>query len=389
MIGSLPETNSFDLKAESLNFTFFFNEKVNTEIAQATLKGEDSEIELIVEKNGWSETLNITLPENFTPENGKYTLTTSNTINESDVLSRDNASIFFIIGEEISNGPEIVFNPDIQYECDYENGSIPYGWKRVMGSDIAESGTKGMGGSRVMFFEDGGDFNAGFYICPRGSGSPCQIFYGSYDEIKGKNDELTDYSLSLKKNSYTVSFYTAYWNNGAADNKRKINFIITDKAGNEIFSNKNISSTKNLGESAMQIVTNSDYHEFTFELAEDTKIEMEWSVSAELGWEGMIMGGVKLIANAPLSYICKQNLSEAVGSAQNTFDSAEDNKYHGIVRDNMHSVLEKYKDFAGTTENEYKSAVEEIVAAENELKNHIASVNESEDIDAEIGRAHV
>ena len=146
-----------------------------------------------------------------------------------------------------------------------------------MGSDIAESGTKGMGGSRVMFFEDGGDFNAGFYICPRGSGSPCQIFYGTYDEIKGKNDELTDYSLSLKKNSYTVSFYTAYWNNGAADNKRKINFIITDKAGNEIFSNKNLSLTKNLVDSAMQFLTNSDYHSFTFELAVSPTIALACS----------------------------------------------------------------------------------------------------------------
>ena len=221
-----------------------------------------------------------------------------------------------------------------------------------------------------------------FYICPRGSDFPCQIFYGTYDEINGKNDELTDYSLSLKKNSYTVSFYTAFWNNGAAENQRKINFRITDKAGNEIFSDKNISSTKNLGETAMQILSNTDYHEFTFELAEDTKIEMEWSVSTELGWDGMIMGGVKLVADAPLSYICKQNLSEAVSSAQNTLDSAVHNRYHGIIRDNMQNVLEKYKDFTGTTENEYKSAIEEIIACEKELKKHILAINELEDVEA-------
>ena len=125
----------------------------------------------------------------------------------------------------------------------------------------------------------------------------------------------------------------------------------------------------------MQIVKNSDYHECTCEIAEDTKIEMEWSVSAELGWEGMIMGGVKLIANAPLSYICKQNLSEAVSSAQNTLDSAVHNRYHGIIRDNMQNVLEKYKDFTGTTENEYKSAIDEIIACEKELKKHIFAIN--------------
>ena len=89
-IGSLPETNSFDLKAESLNFAFFFNEKVNTDVAKATLKGDISETELVVEKNGWNETLNISLPENFTPEQGQYNLSTTKTINENKILTRDN-----------------------------------------------------------------------------------------------------------------------------------------------------------------------------------------------------------------------------------------------------------------------------------------------------------
>ena len=73
LMSSVPDNNSFDLNQDELNLSFFFNERVNSDLARAFLRSESEEFEINVKKKGFTDLLEFIIPQELSLPNGSYT----------------------------------------------------------------------------------------------------------------------------------------------------------------------------------------------------------------------------------------------------------------------------------------------------------------------------
>jgi poly(3-hydroxybutyrate) depolymerase len=371
-----PENNSFDLPNSINTFEFKFTQQVNASIAKGLVINNSDTTNLAFEQSGLTDTLTCKLPVGKTLIDGKYKLMFENLKNALGVPANEVQSISFVVGTSgTGSAIDTVFMPDLK--ADNKSEGIPYGWKRVAGTDVAESGATGMGGSRLKHFLDGGDFNAGFYISPRGGSDACKIMYGTYDSLLNAQSVKQDFRLKLEPGNYTISFNSAYWNTGASDNKRTLDFNMMDVSSNVILSKTGLACAANLNENANQVVSGTQHHEFSFTItgSETKNYILEWSIPTSAGWNGLLFGGVKLTKVSSIAAQCKDKLAAALLNANTLLASTDTVLYRGAYRNSLHSTIQTYTAFSNTAPSAYDNAVNLVKAAVTTMLNHKTKVD--------------
>lgn len=205
----VPENKSFDLLPERDNlFTVTFSEPIDCAKISASLKSDAGKtIPLEVQSEGMLAKVTFALPANAQVPDGEYTLTVSNAVSkEGGVLKSATFTYAYGVEEvgEVMN-VDTLYCPDWYAERPTVGEGIPAGWRRVnTNSSGTKETTNGVAanctGVRMKYFEQGGDFDAGFYLSARDN-QTCNLYYGL----------LSGSPLKLDAGKYRISFNSVYW----------------------------------------------------------------------------------------------------------------------------------------------------------------------------------
>lgn len=265
------------------------------------------------------------------------------------------------------------FNVDPVYQTDWDseenNGTepIPLGCAVVddanKGSDaknpvatIGDGKTKGKG-SRLYTYPESGQFNRGFYVCPRSTNIDGQMFVGVGDN--------PDYFIRLEAGEYQVSFYAVGWDGTDAItdvyvyprpvglNPAKFDAANKVKIG-EFHPTKSISSTD--GKNSNRPVTEADNFSFKFTAPADTSYVIEFFVRRAAGWHGNLISDLTITEPLPISYapVTALNGSVDAAKARLALAAADLSLYNGVIYQATLDMATKYEP-GGSFDAEHKT----------------------------------
>lgn len=359
-----PEDNSFDMtQNENGTFTLTFDKAADCSKAKATLTKGMTAVNLDLAETGESKTLTFTIPETATIADGDYTLKVTNIEDKEGNKSGDVTATYTFGIEEVGETLKVdtVFYQDWYSQKDLIGEGIPLGWVRVNSNsdgtkDEKTSGQANTGGARMKYFDQNGDFNAGFYFSSR-EYNTADFYYGS----------ITGHSLILKKGKYLVSFRSTYWNTGAQNDKNTFSLSISNKTDNSIlFSEPSISSTGCLNETSNGTVSGSEYHEIMCNISTAAKCIMQFSISS--GWNGIIL-------SEPTITTCPSNADYYKGGFLRTLAAAKNmsSKLQGVSgytnsKAKLDTAIAKYESLASISPSVYTAATNALKTAMSPLE---------------------
>ncbi|MBQ9362425.1 MAG: prolyl oligopeptidase family serine peptidase [Bacteroidaceae bacterium] len=359
----VPENKSFDLLPERDNqFTVTFSEAIDCSKVSATLKGEaGNTIPLDVKSEGMLAKVLFALPTDAEVADGEYTLTISNAVNKEGGVMKAATFTYAYGVETVGETP----NVDTLYISDWYGDratigeGIPVGWKRVNitssgTKEVTAGGTANCTGVRLKYFEQGGDFDAGFYLSARDN-STCNLYYGQY----------SDSPLKLKVGKYRVSFNSVYWSEGALSANATYNFNVMTVTSSPVFSATSLLSTNTMSEKTDQKITGSKAYEYDFTISRAANYVLNFEMSE--GWNSVIVGNILLTTKPTLADTYKGTFYRTLLATQNAIKGYEKTS----AAKTLQKVITRYADLTSTSPSVY-------TAATAELKEAIAVFNESE-----------
>lgn len=355
LVSITPEKNSFDLVADVNNtFEVVFSDSVDCSRISATLSSSAKSVSLNVNSSGYEPKVTFQLPAGTVLPDGLYTLTINDAFNRGNGRLQQAKFTYAYGVEEVGE----TLNIDTLMITDWYSmqsavgEGIPYGWKRINLKDdgtkeTTDAGTANCGGCRLKYFERGGDFDAGFYFSAR-EFSSCTFRYGA----------KANYRLSLTTgSSYTLSFNSIYWSDGAQSAKATFGVTVAPIDGASCLSRGGLLSSGTLSESVAKKVSGSKQHSFDFTAAA-TGLHMLDFEMAE-GWNSVVLGNVMVTTAPSLAERYKGTFYRLMLAAQNALQSAETS----AEQQQLQAVVTKYEHLVSTSPSVYSAAIAELQAA--------------------------
>lgn len=368
-----PEDNSFDLPAEtSRTYTILFDSKVDPTKMTAQFVGKKT-INMTVKQKAMSATITLNIPADAELEDGNYRLVVKNVVSEGGGILKQ-VEFNYIIGitdVDDFEQPEQLLNQDWASMRDEIGEGIPYGWKRVNSnsdgsSDEKGSGEANTGGVRLKYFSPGGDMEAGMYISARDY-QVCNLSYGTYDE----------YRLGLTPGKYRLTFKSIYWTQGASDSHDTFSMTLKGTKGSTVLSEDNLPSSGCLADNADQQVKNSYSHEYDFTVTTADNYILNFSYAA--GWNGIIIGDVKVETASSIPQYYKGGFKHAYAEAVSLYDEIKDTASASSIATlknactKLKSLIDQYADFTTTAPSKYQAAIDALNKAISAAKSAYAT----------------
>ncbi len=281
-----PEDGSFDMDPKVDNtFVFQLDHPADCSKARCAIYDGTGTINLELSETGFSSTLTFTLPEGANVKDVEYRMQLREICGEDGGKTPTSYYHYTYGVQEVG---EVMHIDTLLIQDWYGQQStigegIPVGWHRVNSrgngdKDERLSGAANCGGSRMKYFQTGGDFDAGFYFSSR-----------DYDQATFTYGDTKDHALRLTRGHYCLSFNSAFWNDGARNNNVKFGVsVLNSTNGNSIYSSSSLASTGCLSESSEKKVTGSKAHDLEFEVIIASNYLVQYNISA--GWDGVILG---------------------------------------------------------------------------------------------------
>lgn len=263
--------------------------------------------------------------------------------------------------QELGDKVEIntIFDADLASAQEETGEGIPAGWRRVMtnssgGTEVLNGVAANCAGVRLKYFDNGGDFDAGFYLSARDQ-SKCNLYYGM----------LATHRMYLEPGDYTVSFDATYWSQGAADGRASFSFSVCNTSMTSVFSAPSLNPTGCLMENSAQKVSGAKTFEYNFTITRAGNYVLNFEMSE--GWNSVVIGDVKVTSQLTLAEKYKGGFMEAMRYAT---EVAKD--YGATETDNLSVVIAKYEAFSSVSPSEFTAATQELTKAADSFKrNHV------------------
>ena len=375
-VSSVPEDGSFNLEGTMNSFDVTFNKKVNVKVNNYDPSDTTSVI-VVMRAAGTQE---IWVPTAYNEET--YTVTFSRQAGNTSTLAGD-YEFDIVQARATARGPQAekktitlsfgeagvaphYYLEDPMSAKDQDgnllngNGSIPLGFVKVDATHgtVQGSGAADAGGSRLMYFGEGGEFMYGFYLCARGSGEGSL----SYGEMEG-------YELTLPAGQVQVTFNAGGWDGKTPDFK----FVMYSANDPEtLLVDETIKVTKAF--KAGEVVTGSTSCRFVVNIEEEGNYILKWINTT--GWDGNTVGNIKVSNIFSAAYQYVQAYNEALASANGTILSAEANAiYSGEYLNTFKATIATKEGFKSTSPTAYNNIVAEIKAATADMSARMTNVD--------------
>lgn len=348
-----PESGSFDLPLDGMQVTMTFDMDVDASEAFARLEQDgDEAVNLSISTAG--NVLTLTVPA---VERGEYLLTVGNVKGENGGVLKTYKVTYCFGYEEVGLEPsyDVIFHPNLRAEQNTIGEGIPTGWHRVNSrsngeKDEKESGSANTGGARMKYFEQGGDFDEGFYLSARDY-DRCEITYGKY---------TPDYPLHLNKGKYLATFNSAFWNEGSMSGDVKFDFTVTRSSGAVVATFPSLPSSSNLNEGTGRI-EGSTRHECEFSVKADGNYRITWGMAQ--GWAAVIVGNLKITTAMSQAEKYKGEFLRVYKQAQDLYASIPEESHSKAAYTNLQRVINKYDGLVSTAPSVYSKAITDITKA--------------------------
>lgn len=342
-----PENLSFDLLPERDNtFKVTFNEAVDCSKIQAKLTSATAAITLDVLSEDFQTTVTFALPANATVVDGEYKLVVSNAVTKAGGIMEDDSFTYVYGVQQVGDVLELdtLYASNWYAERETVGEGIPAGWRRVnttsSGTTETVNGvTANCTGVRMKYFEQGGDFDAGFYLSARDNQS-CQLRYGF----------LSGYNLRMTKGNYRISFRSVYWSEGALTAKATFDFSVLSGATNAVFAASSLGSTGTMKENTNQQIKGSLLHTLDFTIDKDANYALCFQMAS--GWNSIILGDVLLTSQPSIVETYKGTFHRTLLAAKAAVKGQEDTD----AGKTLQAVIDQYADLVTTSPSVYTQA---------------------------------
>ena len=373
---SYPENNSFELtKLDTIRVTY------NTEVESvasgmgaaptAKLSGPGmpgSGQVLFPLETVNSKTLTFVVPTNLTLSAGDYIVKISNIRTPVGTSAETVGELSYSYGT--SAGGQIIkyLDCDSAWKAAGE-GNIPAGWLKILGTERRGDtvNVSANNATRTFLTPNCADFKAAYYFCSRGA-VPDSTTY-TYGMIK-------KFGLHLTPGKYSVSFNSAYWTPNAEAQNKKFKFAVQDTlTGASIFEDLNVGSAGQFSENRAKAVTTTAAHSYTFVVPTEGDYRIRFS-SVATGFDGLLIGNVKMTNIPSVAAIYKNNLSIAFDAAKSVLLAQNDTIiFAGEEKTALAAAVAKYTNWLGTAPSAYDAAVIELNNAAAAMRTHRIAVD--------------
>lgn len=348
----VPEDGSFDLPLTGTEIKLSFDVNIEADGVEAVLEGDGGRHDLNVKASGNGLVLEVPAVEA-----GDYTLTVRNVKGDNGGVMKIFQTRYTFGVEEVGEEPSVktLLSPDWRAEQSSVGEGIPTGWYRINSrasgeKDEKESGAANTGGARMKYFVTGGDFAEGFYLSARDY-DKCEITYGRYPAHR----------LHLAKGRYTVTFNSAYWNEGSMTSDSRFDFSVRTLEGVAVASFPSLKSSANLAENSNAAITGSYAHAYEFEVDEEGDYTVTFGMSA--GWAAVIVGNLRIATALSAAERYKGEFLRTLSKARSVYAAISDDKLSETAPQALSEAIERYAGFKSTSPSAYEAAISELAKA--------------------------
>ena len=383
MKGSAPETGSFNLDSDTREIKMYLTKKpyIDTENkTETTEKGVLAILQAAGVKEYWlagewneeEKSLTFVRQAKYTqPLKGDYTFTMVNARAAATTDPGVDQQISLSFGDLTGGAPVFYYQSQVEWtKSEVANESVPHGWTiadaSIGSTPQVGTGEKKSGQSRIYFFNDGGQFTRGMYICPRGTSVDASFVYGNAE----------GYGLNLKPGEYWLSFAAFGWD-GKTETKVYIYPYGSEEKGEPVLAFTPENQEGNATAKANYTVNIASSYRISFNIAEEGNYCIEFFIDKSKNWGATVVGAIELSNQYSAAYKYLQNLIDAQTNAAAKVAVAEATaeKYSGAVLTALKDVIAKYASFKSTSPSEYTAVTKEINDANVLLQNHMTAVD--------------
>ncbi len=382
---TVPENGSFNLPSDTREIKMYLTKKPyidmenNTESSQknvvCVVKAAGVKEYWLADPQSWDEnekTLVFKRQAKYTaPLKGDYSFTLENAKATATSTPGDPHTVNLSFGDLTGGAPEFYYQSQAEWtKAEIANESLPLGWTRQDASTgenpVEGTGQKLSSCSRIYYFNDGGQFTRGMYLCPRGTSVDAIFKYG----------EVSGYPLHLKAGDYWLSFSAFGWD-GKTETFAYVYPLGAEEKGDNKLAFTPENQEANGTAKANYTVNIATSYRMSFSVAEEGDYVVEFFIPKSANWGATVIGAIELSNQYSAAYKYLQNLIDAQTSAAAKVKVAEETsaKYSGAVLTALKDVLAKYETFKSTSPSEYNAVTKEINDANVALQNHMTLVD--------------
>ena len=357
-----PEDGSFDMLSErDRTYTVTFTQYMTQSGMEAVLTNAKGTEVARMKPNEDRKTLKLTftLPDEVVLEPGTYTLSLSKLLT-LDGASCQNIKATYTYGvEEVGEQMNVdTLLCQDWYGMKEELGEgIPVGWIRTNKGTIGTSEKRGgitvTDGCRMLYFQPGGDFDAGFYLSAR-----------DYDYATLVYGRIAGDRMTLRKNNdYLLSFNATYWNESARKDKSTFSVTVEKTDATSPTTVSGLLPTGCLKENTDQTVSASQHFEIPFSCTSSGYYQVTFRMEA--GWNGIVLS-TPLITTAPTQADrYKGTFLRTLSQARRALQTLQQGDMTGYEQqaEALAAAIQQYQDFTSISPTEYTQATQALQAA--------------------------
>ena len=373
---SEPEDGSFNLTSDTRSIDITFNKNIYVKVGQYD-PADTTSVIVVMRAAGSSE---IWVPTAYNAET--YTVTFSRQEGNTSSLGGDyefdivqaratartpqseKKTITLSFGEA-GTAPVYYLNDPMSAKKEdgtpmNVSGSVPFGFIKSDDAGVLQgNGDAAVGGSRLMYFGEGGEFMYGMYLCQRGASTEGTLTYG----------EMEGYELTLPAGQIQVTFNAGGWDGATPD----LYFTMYSADDPEtLLVDETIKVTKAF--KAGEVVTGSISCRFVVDIPAAGNYILKWTNRS--GWSGNTVGNIKVSNIFSAAYQYVQAYNEALASANGTITIAEANAiYSGEYLNTFKATIATKEGFKSTSPTAYNNIVAEIKAATADMSARMTNVD--------------
>ena len=376
LVRTVPENESFELKAADVaNVYFFYNKEIDLSTASVVLYSNGKSTDLTKFMNLTSDSKGIICGTGAPLADGEYIVRVSGVQSTYGETCTSDQEVSFQVGVDTDTSEsETVYASDFDHEM---TGGVPEGWITyneagyhlyAFNDDGSQKnynwgGNPGGGGTR-LYEGFSGDFNKAMYWGSRGTNEGWCTFgeqVKDYTFEDGTIDpEMPEgVALKLEARKYQVKFLMAAWKG-----EPTFTFTLEDLNGNvyaefkDILAAPNVNGATGKGTGSVKCVTDfvvptPGYYVLRF-------------TAAEAQWQEYLLANLQVITMPSKAAYYKQQLNVALEAAKAVLADAEDAAYNGDTKTALITEIAKAEAGGFTAPSQVQAEIdklEEIAAA--------------------------
>ena len=376
LVRTVPENESFELKAADVaNVYFFYNKEIDLSTASVVLYSNGKSTDLTKFMNLTSDSKGIICGTGAPLADGEYIVRVSGVQSTYGETCTSDQEVSFQVGVDTDTSEsETVYASDFDHEM---TGGVPEGWITyneagyhlyAFNDDGSQKnynwgGNPGGGGTR-LYEGFSGDFNKAMYWGSRGTNEGWCTFgeqVKDYTFEDGSIDpEMPEgVALKLEARKYQVKFLMAAWKG-----EPTFTFTLEDLNGNVYAEFKDILAAPNVN-GATGKVTGSVKCVTDFVVPTPGYYVLRFT-AAEAQWQEYLLANLQVITMPSKAAYYKQQLNVALEAAKAVLANAEDAVYNGDTKTALITEIAKAEAGGFTAPSQVQAEIdklEEIAAA--------------------------